>query len=68
MVVNELTNREEDVLKLIADGLTTKELAYKLGISFKTAATHRSHLMEKLDIHNTAGLTVHAVRIGLITA
>ena len=63
----ELTKREEEVLKLIAAGLTTKELAHNLGITFKTAASHRSRLMEKLDIHDVARLTLYAVRVGLVT-
>jgi DNA-binding NarL/FixJ family response regulator len=46
--MNELTKREEDILKLIADGLTTKELAYKLGISFKTASTHRFDILREI--------------------
>ena len=58
---SELTPREGEVLKLIASGLSTKEIALSLGISFKTAACHRSRLMDKLGIHEVAGLTRYAV-------
>src|SRR5690349_18130758 len=59
-----LTAREVEVLKLIVSGLTTKQVAESLGISFKTAACHRMRIMEKLDIHETAGLVHYAVRHG----
>ena len=61
-----LTPREREVLQLIAEGHTTKEIAAALGISFKTAESHRSHLMNKLDIHVTAGLVRYAIRRGLV--
>jgi DNA-binding NarL/FixJ family response regulator len=61
-----LTPREREVLQLIAEGHTTKEIAQALGISFKTAESHRSHLMTKLDIHVTAGLVRYAIRRGLV--
>jgi two-component system, NarL family, response regulator NreC len=51
---------------LVAEGKTTKEIASLLGISVKTAESHRSNLMEKLNIHDTAGLVRYAIRIGLI--
>lgn len=57
-----LTAREREVLQLIAEGHTTQELANLLGISRKTADRHRTALMEKLDIHNSASLTRYAVR------
>jgi len=60
------TRREIEVLKLIAAGLSTKQIAASLGISFKTASCHRSHLMEKLGIHEVAGLTRYAIRNGYI--
>lgn len=63
-----LGDRERQVLQLVAEGKTTKEIAVLLGISAKTAESHRSHLMEKLDIHDTAGLVRYAIREGLITA
>jgi DNA-binding CsgD family transcriptional regulator len=67
-VLDELTNREVEVLRSIAIGHSTKEIAYRLGISFKTAACHRYRVMEKLDIHDTANLVRYAIREGLIQA
>ncbi len=62
-----LTAREREVLQLIAEGKTTKEIGAVLGISVKTAETHRSRVMDKLEIRDTAGLVRYAIRIGLIT-
>ena len=64
--VDPLTAREREVLQLIAEGQKTKQVAVRLGISIKTAESHRMHLMKKLDIHDTAGLVRYAVRRGLI--
>jgi DNA-binding NarL/FixJ family response regulator len=61
-----LTNLERQVLQLVAEGKTTKEIAALLGVSFKTAESHRSRIMNKLDIHDTAGLVRYAVRQGLV--
>ena len=61
-----LTPRERQVLQLIAEGSTTKELAVLLGLSSKTAESYRARLMEKLGIHQTAGLVRYAIRHGLI--
>ena len=61
-----LTSREMQVLQLVAEGKSTKEVAALLGISFKTAESHRTRIMEKLDIHETAGLVRYAIRRGLI--
>lgn len=61
-----LTDRERQVLQLVAESKTTKEVAVILGISVKTAETHRAKLMEKLDIHSTAGLVRYAIRRGLV--
>ena len=61
-----LTPREREVLQLIAEGRPTKEVASVLGISFKTAESHRTHLMRKLDIHETAGLVRYAIRHRMI--
>jgi DNA-binding NarL/FixJ family response regulator len=61
-----LTPREREVLQLVAEGKTTKEIAHLLGISVKTADSHRTRLMQKLEIHDTAGLVRHAIRQGLI--
>jgi two-component system response regulator NreC len=61
-----LSDRERQVLQLVAEGKTTKEIANLLGISVNTAETHRSNLMEKLDIHDMAGLVRYALRHGVI--
>ena len=61
-----LTPRERQVLQLVAEGKTNKESARLLNISAKTAETHRARIMEKLDIHETAGLVTYAIRRGLI--
>jgi DNA-binding NarL/FixJ family response regulator len=61
-----LTPRERQVLQLVAEGKTTKECAQLLNISTKTAETHRARIMEKLNIHETAGLVRYAIRRGLI--
>ena len=61
-----LTSREREVLQLVAEGQKTREVARALGISVKTAESHRSRIMEKLDIHETAGLVRYAIRRGLI--
>jgi DNA-binding NarL/FixJ family response regulator len=61
-----LTSRETEVLQLIAEGKANKETASELGIGVKTVEKHREHLMEKLDIHDTAGLTRYAISTGII--
>jgi DNA-binding NarL/FixJ family response regulator len=61
-----LSSRERQVLQLVAEGKTTKEVAQLLGISVKTAESHRDHIMKKLDIHETASLVRYAIRRGLI--
>jgi two-component system, NarL family, response regulator NreC len=61
-----LTSRERQVLQLIAEGKSTKDVAALLGVSVKTAESHRSRLMQKLDIHETASLVRYAVKHGLI--
>lgn len=63
-----LTERERQVLKLIAEGRTSKEIAENLCIAVKTVMAHRANLMEKLDIHNRTDLIRFALRTGLITA
>lgn len=60
------TPRELEVLGLIASGKSTKEVAHLLGITFKTAASHRSRIMAKVNANNTADLTRAAIRMGLI--
>ena len=56
-----LSQREREVLKLIAEGYKNKEIAEDLCISLKTVEKHRANLMKKIDLHNAAGLTVYAV-------
>jgi len=63
-----LTPREREVLQLIAEGNSTKEIAALLGISFNTAESHRNRIMKKLNIHETAGLVRYAIRRGLTSA
>ena len=63
---SQLTSREMEVLQLIAEGKANKETAAELGIGLKTVEKHREHLMEKLDIHDTAGLTRYAIGAGII--
>jgi DNA-binding NarL/FixJ family response regulator len=65
-MTNRLTPREHDVLRCIAEGQTTKQIANTLGISFKTAACHRYHVLSKLDASNAADLVCRAARLGLI--
>ena len=62
-----LTERERQVLVLIAEGKSTKEAATQLGISYKTADSHRSRVLEKLGVHETASMVRYAIRAGLIT-
>ena len=61
-----LTSREMEVLQLIAEGKANKQIASELGIGIKTVEKHREHLMQKLDIHDTAGLTRYAIGAGII--
>jgi DNA-binding NarL/FixJ family response regulator len=65
--VEGLTARQREILQLIAEGRTTKEIAGILGVSVKTIETHRARLMERLDIHDLAGLVRFAVRSGLVS-
>jgi len=61
-----LTEREKQVLKLITEGYTYKEIADALGISVKTAIAHHTKISEKLDIHTRAGLIKFAIKKGII--
>ncbi len=63
-----LSGRERQVLQLVGEGKSTKDIAMHLGISVKTAESHRARLMKKLDIHETASLVRYAIRRGLIQA
>jgi two-component system nitrate/nitrite response regulator NarL len=62
-----LTNREREVLMLISDGLSNKEIACQLNVGVRTVETHRERIMRKLDIHSVAGLTKYAISTGLVT-
>jgi DNA-binding NarL/FixJ family response regulator len=64
--IAQLTSRELEVLQLVAEGKANKETAVELGIGMKTVEKHREHLMQKLDIHDTAGLTRYAISAGII--
>jgi len=63
---DKLTNREKEVLQLIAEGYTNNEIANLMNISVKTVETHRAHVMSKLDIHDVAGLIKYAIKKGLV--
>ncbi len=65
--LDRLTPRQREVLQLVAEGATTKEIGRKLGLSVKTVEMHRSQLMETLDIHDIAGLVRYAIRMGVIS-
>jgi DNA-binding NarL/FixJ family response regulator len=60
-----LTNREREILQLIAEGESTKEIAFELRVSIKTVESHRQQIMKKLNLHSVAELTRHAIREGL---
>jgi len=61
-----LTGREREVIQLLAEGKTSKEVAITLNLSVKTAETHRTNLMRKLGLHSVADLTLYAVRNGIV--
>ena len=61
-----LTGREREVVQLLAEGKSTKEVAVALGLSVKTAETHRSNLMRKLDIHSVSELVLYAVKNNIV--
>ncbi len=61
-----LTNRELEILQLIVDGKSNKEIADQLGLSANTVAVHRANIMDALGIHKTAELVVYAIRNGLV--
>ncbi|OUL25210.1 DNA-binding response regulator [Nostoc sp. RF31YmG] len=64
--LTQLTSRQREILQLIAEGKSTKEIAELLYISVKTVETHRMQLMKRLDIHDVAGLVRYAIRMGLV--
>jgi DNA-binding NarL/FixJ family response regulator len=63
---HQLTSRETELLQLVAEGMANKQVASELGISIKTVEKHRQNLMEKLNIHDIAGLTCYAIAEGII--
>jgi len=63
-----ISDREREVLALIAEGLSSKEIARELGVSLKTIESHRANLMDKLNIHKVSGLVRFAIRVGLVDA
>jgi DNA-binding NarL/FixJ family response regulator len=65
---NRLTPREREVMQLLAEGKTSKEVAVALNLSVKTAETHRTNIMRKLDLHSVADLTLYALRNGIAQA
>jgi DNA-binding NarL/FixJ family response regulator len=64
--LEQLTPRQREILQLIAEGHTTKMIAQRLGLSVKTVETHRAQMMERLDIHEIAGLVRYAIRMGVV--
>jgi DNA-binding NarL/FixJ family response regulator len=65
-VREELTSRQREIVQLIAEGNSTKEIAFLLKVSVKTVEAHRAQLMERLGIHDVAGLVRYAMRVGLV--
>lgn len=63
-----LTARQREILQLVAEGNSSKDIARKLGVSVKTVETHRTQIMQALDIHDVAGLVRYAIRVGLISS
>jgi len=63
-----LTEREREILQLVAEGRTNQEIADQLTLSIKTIQTHRAHIMEKLDAHDRTDLVKHAIRMGMISS
>ncbi len=63
-----LSKRQRQVLQLLASGSSTREIAERLGVSVKTAETHRGQAMKRLKIHDVPGLVWYAVRVGLVSA
>jgi DNA-binding NarL/FixJ family response regulator len=62
-----LTDREKEVLQLLAEGRSNKEVANELDLGLSTVETHRANLMQKLNLHNTAEIVLYAVRKGVIS-
>ncbi len=67
VLISTLSDREIEILKLVAEGLSNKEIGDQLFISHRTVDTHRTNMMKKLDIHNTAGLVKLAIKAGILS-
>ncbi|OGV67052.1 MAG: DNA-binding response regulator [Lentisphaerae bacterium RIFOXYC12_FULL_60_16] len=67
LTIGKLSSREMEVIQLIAEGSANKQIAAELGISIKTVEKHRGNLMQKLNIHETAGLTRYAITVGIVS-
>jgi DNA-binding NarL/FixJ family response regulator len=65
-LLEHLSPRQREILRLIAEGRSTKEIAHDLSISVKTAETHRTDMMKRLDLHDVASLVRYAIRAGLV--
>jgi DNA-binding NarL/FixJ family response regulator len=65
--VSNLTDRELEILRLVAQGLLNKEIADRLGVSIKTVDNHRTNLMRKLNVHDAVGVTLYAIKAGLVS-
>lgn len=65
--VYNLTDRELEILRLVASGLLNKEIADRLGVSIKTVDNHRTNLMRKLNVHDAVGVTLYAIKAGLVS-
>ena len=63
-----LTPRQREILQLVAEGHTSKDIALRLGLSIKTVEAHRAQIMERLDVHEITGLVRFAIRAGLVTS
>jgi DNA-binding CsgD family transcriptional regulator len=66
MIAQPLTPRQREIVRMIAEGNSTKEIAFLLEVSIKTIESHRLQLMDRLDIHHVAGLVRYAMWIGLV--
>jgi DNA-binding NarL/FixJ family response regulator len=66
--LSQLTNRQLEVLKLVAEGNRTRDIATRLGLSIKTVESHRGEIMKRLGVHDVVSLVRYAVRVGLVTA
>jgi DNA-binding NarL/FixJ family response regulator len=66
--LSQLTSRQVEVLKLVAEGHRTRDIATRLGLSIKTIESHRGEIMKRLGVHDVVSLVRYAVRVGLVTA